>query len=258
MSSARQTNLEGPPASSPPEFVTWHDAEHGAYTADLALWGRLAGEQDGPVVDLGAGTGRVALHLAARGHSVIAVDNEQLLLDALSSRARDRRLEIETVCSDVRSLQLPDRYSLIIAPMQFLHILGGVAGRREAFARISEHLSADGQFWAGVLDEPLAVGSGRPDPIPDVREVDGWVYSSLPIEIRVTKDLVRLSRLRQLVAPDGNLTEAPSVITLDRFSIAKLDRDAASAGLKISGAERVPSTVEHEDSLALRMEHSDA
>src|SRR4029079_18729375 len=46
-----------PPGGDP---VAWHDAENGAYTADLGLWKRLAEAQPGGVADLGSGTGRVA------------------------------------------------------------------------------------------------------------------------------------------------------------------------------------------------------
>jgi len=44
-----------------------------------------------------------------------------------------------------------------------------------------------------VIEEPLPIGSGRPDPVPDVREVDGWVHSSLPTEVRIGEgDVVRV------------------------------------------------------------------
>ena len=41
--------------------IIWHDVENGSYAVDLKLWRRLAREAAGPVLDLGAGTGRVAL-----------------------------------------------------------------------------------------------------------------------------------------------------------------------------------------------------
>ena len=59
----------GPAVVGVNDAVIWHDVENGGYEADLPLW-RAPGraDADGPVLDLGAGTGRVALDLAAAGH----------------------------------------------------------------------------------------------------------------------------------------------------------------------------------------------
>jgi hypothetical protein len=38
--------------------AAWHDLECGAYAEDLPLWRMLAGTVGGPVLDVGAGTGR--------------------------------------------------------------------------------------------------------------------------------------------------------------------------------------------------------
>ena len=64
-------------------LVVWHDVECGRYTADLDLWRELAAGEPGPVLDVGAGTGRVALALARAGHDVTALDREPELLEAL-------------------------------------------------------------------------------------------------------------------------------------------------------------------------------
>ena len=73
--------------------VVWHDLECGCYRADLSLWRELADAAaiDGHsarVLDVGAGTGRVALTLARAGHRVTALDIDDGLLDALRERAR--------------------------------------------------------------------------------------------------------------------------------------------------------------------------
>ena len=68
----------------------WHDVECASYEADLPLWRDLAKAAGGPVLDIGSGTGRVALDLAGRGHDVAAVDADSALIGALAERARGR------------------------------------------------------------------------------------------------------------------------------------------------------------------------
>jgi 2-polyprenyl-3-methyl-5-hydroxy-6-metoxy-1,4-benzoquinol methylase len=69
------------------ERVIWHDVECGGYGADLPLWRELAARCGGPVLEVGCGTGRVALDLARRGHSVTGVDTDPQLVTALRERA---------------------------------------------------------------------------------------------------------------------------------------------------------------------------
>src|SRR3954464_16102956 len=90
----------------------WHYLECGAYSEDLPLWRALAAEAGGPVLDVGAGTGRVTLDLAARGATVVALDIDSALLEALEHRARG--LSVETVVADARQLAMGGRrFSLV-------------------------------------------------------------------------------------------------------------------------------------------------
>ncbi|MCB0864996.1 MAG: methyltransferase domain-containing protein [Solirubrobacterales bacterium] len=238
-------------AAAPPQpaAVVWHDAECGGYAADLPTWERLAAEHDGPVLDLGAGTGRVALHLAARGHEVVAVDSDPDLLATLRGRAAGRSVDVETLLADVRDLDLGERsFGLVIAPMQLIHLLGGPEGRRRAFDSAATVLGDGGALAMTILREPLPP-SGVPAPLPDVREVDGWVHSSLPIAVEVGPETVELVRLRQLVSPDGELSEKRSVTRLDRVDPAALDAELAACGLTCSRAEPIAATDEHVGSL---------
>ena len=66
--------------------VIWHDIECGTYAEDLALWRSLAAEHGDPVLDVGAGTGRVALDLAGAGYRVRALDRDPALIEALQHR----------------------------------------------------------------------------------------------------------------------------------------------------------------------------
>src|SRR3954453_6931940 len=96
----------------------WHDLECGGYREDLPLWRALVSEAGGPVLDVGAGTGRVTLDLAARGVAVVALDVEAALLEALAHRATG--VSVETVAGDARQLAIGRRFSLVIVPMQML------------------------------------------------------------------------------------------------------------------------------------------
>lgn len=237
-----------------PVAVTWHDAECGGYTEDLPFWRRLAAERGGPVLDLGAGAGRVAIDLAAQGHRVVAVDSDPELLAALGARAAERGLEVEAVAADVRELDLgAGRFPLVIAPMQLVHMLGGQGGRRQALAAVAMHLADGGLFAAAILAEPLPA-SGRTEPLPDVREVAGWIHSSLPLEIRMEGNLIEIVRLRQLVAPDGSFSEELDVTTVDRLPAGVLEAEAQAVGLRLTGAEAIAETDDHVGSVGLLLE----
>ena len=67
--------------------AVWHDLECGEYSDDLALWRALAARTGAPVLDVGAGTGRVTLELASEGVEVVALDLNPRLLAALDCRA---------------------------------------------------------------------------------------------------------------------------------------------------------------------------
>src|SRR5207248_9427721 len=126
-----------------------------AYQADLPLWRRLAAEQDGPVLEIGAGTGRVAIDLAAQGHRVTALDVDASLLTELGRRAEELELRtdgpgavISTVAADARSFQLEERFGLIAVPMQTIQLLGGPQKRARFLARAAAHLQAGGHVAA--------------------------------------------------------------------------------------------------------------
>ncbi|HYP55970.1 MAG TPA: class I SAM-dependent methyltransferase, partial [Solirubrobacterales bacterium] len=119
----------------------WHDVECGAYSADLPLWEELADEAGGPVLDLGCGTGRVALHLARRGNPVLGLDREPELLAALEKRASG--LPAEAELGDAAEFALGARFGLALAPMQLLQLLD--RGQRAGCLRcVASHLRPGG------------------------------------------------------------------------------------------------------------------
>jgi len=247
------------PAAAPPigSRVVWHDAECGAYAADLAVWERVAGLREGPILDLGAGTGRVSLHLARRGHRVVAVDSDPELIAALRARAEALDLPVTAVNADVRSFQRASHFGLIVAPMQLVHLLDGWRGRRMMLEAVAASLRPAGEFYAALLDDPLPpLGRPTPDtppPLPDVREIDGWIHSSLPVAIRISDEAIAIERLRQLVSPEGTLTEQLDLTRLDRLTPNTLEAEARACGLEPLPRLPIVETDDHIGSVIVRL-----
>jgi SAM-dependent methyltransferase len=220
----------------------WHDVECGAYRADLTLWEQLAEEADGPVLDLGCGTGRVALHLARRGHSVIALDVDHELVAALDERADG--LPLQTLLADARDFELETDIALALAPMQLIQLLPGHADRLESLRCIGANLLPGGRVALAIV-EALPAGADGDPPLPDVREIDEWVYSSLPLDAAVDGEEIAIRRLRQTVSPAGVLSEEENAVRIRRLSAEQLEREGAEAGLLALARRQIPATDIH-------------
>ncbi len=222
--------------------VAWHDVECGAYRADLPLWRELAGAEAGPVLDVGAGTGRVALELARAGHSVTALDREPELLDALRRRAGD--LPVETALADAARFSLQRRFGLVIVPMQTIQLLperGGFLGSARA------HLVAGGLLAIAITAALEEFGAPGDEllPDPDVGAVGAWRFASQPTAVRALPSATRIERVRRCFAPDGSVTEEDDAIELTHLTAEQLEAEGRAAGFTREPARRIAATAEH-------------
>ena len=224
------------------EHVVWHDVECGGYEADLGLWRALADAADGPVLDVGAGTGRVALRLAAAGHDVTALDRDPELLAALSERAADAGLDIETVVADAAGFELGRRFALIAVPMQTIQLLGERSG---FFASAARALAPGGLVAIAIADALEVFDETAPLPLPDTGEADGRRFLSQPVAVRELPGAVRIERIRQIVEPGGERRSADDVIELRSVDASSLAEEAARHGLRAEPPLDIPPTQEH-------------
>jgi SAM-dependent methyltransferase len=237
------------------EAVVWHDVECAAYDLDLPLWRVMAEQAGGAVLDIGAGTGRVALDLARRGYEVTAIDAEPDLLHELTSRARRRNLHVKTATADARSFDLGRRFALAIAPMQVVQLLGGERGRRAALECIHRHLDPGGVFAAALADpfEGIPAGEVMP-PMPDIREEEGWVYASTPVAVRREAATAAIDRHRQAVSPSGEIREWVATIQLDIVTADELEAEGRDCGFVARKRGWVPETAEWTGSTVVVLE----
>jgi SAM-dependent methyltransferase len=218
----------------------WHDLECGTYAEDLPLWRSLAAANDGPILEIGAGTGRVSVDLARHGHRVTALERDPQLLTELDRRAEG--LEIDTVLADARSFELSERFRLCLVPMQTIQLLGGAHGRAAFLRCAAAHLVPGGLLAAALTSrlEPYEITGGASAPVPDMCELDGVVYASQPTAVRAERGTFVLERRRETVAADGRRTVEHSAIGLDRLTAAELERESRAAGLTPTERATIP------------------
>lgn len=238
------------------EAVIWHEVESGGYTADLDAWERFALAAPGGTLELGCGTGRVALRLARAGQIVVGLDTEPELLEALRARAKAGGLDVDTHRGDARDFELGDRFGLIAAPMQLVQLFD--EGERHAMlAAGARHLMPGGRIAlaisAGRADGWRA-GPDTPPPTPDVRELDGWVFSSMPIGVDVEDGAIAVRRVRQTVAPDGTLEEQQHTVRLLDLSPETLEREGREHGLRPASRRGIAPTADHLGSVIVVLE----
>jgi ubiquinone/menaquinone biosynthesis C-methylase UbiE len=126
------------------EYAPFYDWENARTFGrrDVAFWSRIAEERREPAVELGCGTGRIAIPLLKAGHSLVGVDRSEAMLARARRRARragvlDRALFVR---SDIRMLPLrARRFDFVIAPYGMLQSLTrdrDLAATLESVARI--------------------------------------------------------------------------------------------------------------------------
>jgi SAM-dependent methyltransferase len=211
----------------------------------LPFWQALAARQRSPILELGAGTGRVTLDLARRGHRLVAVDRDARLLYELRRRAGD--LEVDVVVADARAFSLEARFALCLAPMQMVQLLGGAAGRAAMLTQAARHLRPGGMLAIAISPklERWSAGDGGGAPLPDSCERDGMVYFSQPTAVYSERDGHVLERRRETVSPAGVRTVELDRIRLDQVRARQLEQEGAACGLTPAGRANIPATPDY-------------
>ncbi len=140
------------------EDAAYYDQCYRRRREDVRFYGdrirAVLGDGDGPVLELGVGTGRVALGLARGGVAVIGVDTMQPMLDRFAERLEREpkrvREKVELRRGDLMDLDLAKRFEVVTAPF---HVLNHCYTRQElatALRTVRTHLAPGGRFLFDV------------------------------------------------------------------------------------------------------------
>jgi SAM-dependent methyltransferase len=137
-----------------------YDIEY-SHDYDLPFWLSLADREGDPIVEWGAGTGRLAVPLAEAGFDVTGVEVSERMVE----RGRDRSEAVEWVQGDMRSAKVAKRYALAICAFNSFLCLLNVDDTLAFLRNAREHLEPGGLLGIEVSafsPEELANPPGGP------------------------------------------------------------------------------------------------
>jgi SAM-dependent methyltransferase len=208
-------------------------AEHyDDWYADLSFGGDLAATVTflkalaggGPALELGIGTGRVALPLLEADVEVHGIDASDAMLERL--RAKPRGAEIPTTVGDFRAFDLGRRFPLAYVVFNTFFGLQTQDEQVDAFRAVAEHLEPGGAFvMEAFMPDPSRFERGQRVGVVDV-DVDEVV-----LEASMHDPVEQRTRSQRVVMTPAGIRLYPVVI---RYAFpSELDLMARLAGLRL-------------------------
>lgn len=127
-----------------------YDLEYAGHTLDIQWYRTLTKGLGGPVLELGCGTGRIALPLLRDGHTVTGVDLSRPMLNAfemaLRAESEDLRGRASIHHGDFLTLQLNQTFPLVLLPFNALHHCVDEAEVATLLATVRRHMAPGSVF----------------------------------------------------------------------------------------------------------------
>jgi SAM-dependent methyltransferase len=226
------------------DLARYYDLDlDGCDPGDLDLYLALAHRTGGPVLELGVGTGRLAVPLALAGHQVVGVDLDPVMLARARTRwerARGRRAarRLRLLEGDLTSVRLGERFGLAILALDTLCLLDGPAARAAALRTMATQLRTGGLAVVDVslpTPDDLAQQDGRllldwvrPDP-----ETGELVTRLLSARHDPTLATTTLTQLYDAWTPGGRVRRTVRTDRLHLVGTVELERLATDSGLSV-------------------------
>jgi SAM-dependent methyltransferase len=187
-----------------------------ADNTDIPFYIKIAGRTGSPILDLAAGTGRIAIALAREGYEVTALDNSPSMLATATKKLRqvpdDVSRRITLIEGNMEQFRIPRKFALIIIPNSFGHVL--TANAQLATLRcIRSHMKDDSIFvldlyvgeqqytHASFTDSPVHIGNNR------TIERHGEINSD------INRKLMRIDISYVIKSIDGAILETVEVVS---------------------------------------------
>ncbi|MEO5323866.1 methyltransferase domain-containing protein [Mesorhizobium sp. CC13] len=214
---------------SDPRLAAVYDALNPA-GADTAFYLDMAGSKPKVILDMGCGTGALAVELARRGHEVTGADPAAGMMAVARSRAGGDA--VDWIESDAVSLDVPTRFDLVFMTGHVFQVFLTDEAIAVALRNLHRHLAPNGRLVFETRN-------------PAFRDWEGWTPAETASAVEVA-GIGRVEAHYEVTAVDGQIVRyethfdfgggdevvAPSVL---RF----VERDQLAALLAEAGFARV-------------------
>jgi len=210
-----------------------YDLEY-SHDYDVPFWLALAKREGGPIVEWGAGTGRIAVPLAGAGFDVTGVEVSERMVE----RGRKKSGAVEWVCGDMRSAKLGRRYRLAVCAFNSFLCLPSVDDVLSFLRNAREHLEPGGLLGIEVSafsPEELVDPPGGPELRHDfTRELPQGKLDRFSVSrYDAASQLLRMRLFYELYGASGELKERRA----HDLTIRVTGRDELGLMLRLAGFE---------------------
>lgn len=214
--------------------VLYH-AHHSRHNEDLPFWRQNAVKRGSPVLELGCGTGRVLLPLAAEGHAMVGLDHDPAMLAFLSDRLPKENPPL-IVQSDLRQFAFAVRFPLIILPCNTMTVMP--APDREALYRcVQRHLAPQGWFVVS-MPNPAILAELPVEGEPVVEEVFPHPHGGFEVQVssawQRAGDRVAISWEYDCLREDGSVRHTTMEQVHHIIPLSTLTRELTASGLRLA------------------------
>ena len=129
---------------------------------DIPFYLAQAQAAPGPILEIGCGTGRVTIPLAAAGVDITGLDVSASMLEEAKRKAENQGLRINWVEADGRHFDLGRPFPLIIMPFNTLQFFRDTTALGKLFESVKRHLRDDGRFIFDVFNPQVAFLAADP------------------------------------------------------------------------------------------------
>jgi SAM-dependent methyltransferase len=195
--------------SSPYDAIAeLYDPWSASVVEDVGFYLEEARRSGGPIVELGVGTGRIAVPIAADGIRVIGVDSSRGMLDVCARRAALAGADVDLRLGDLREPPVRERVPLVICPFRSLLHMHTDEDRRAVLAAVRKLLRPAGRFVFDVFtpgaDDIAQTHDRWLEREPGIFELARWDEKARTLTLTVR-------------GPDGETTMALAWLSVDEW-----------------------------------------